>query len=395
MSTARNYIAKELYRATLVVMLALIGLFSFFTLVDQLDAVSDRLPLTALLYIELLALPTRTYELLPIGVLIGAVLALAGLAHRNELVILRVSGVSAMRLLGMLWMACIPIIAIAVVLSEYITPAAEIRYSEANLTLRGKVEGGRLASGYWFREPTDDGGSRVLNIGELLGSGELATLTIYDIAPNNRLSRLSQADRGIFEEGELKLINVRDNLITPDAINALADGMPDQQPIMVVKTEASRVLDTTLTPGRVVARIATPEKMSLVTLWDYINYLQSNDLDATRQVVAVWRKLAYPFTLLVMLTIAAPIAFMQTRRGGMGAKVFAGILAGTLFFMIGQLTLNMGLLYQWQPIVTALLPNTLAFVLALGTLLAMERRFRWGKAHASSGPSPVSQGTSS
>jgi len=38
MSTARNYIAKELYRATLVVMLALIGLFSFFTLVDQLDA---------------------------------------------------------------------------------------------------------------------------------------------------------------------------------------------------------------------------------------------------------------------------------------------------------------------------------------------------------------------
>jgi len=189
-----------------------------------------------------------------------------------------------------------PIIAIAVVLSEYITPAAEIRYSEANLTLRGKVEGGRLASGYWFREPTDDGGSRVLNIGELLGSGELANLTIYDIAPNNRLSRLSQADRGIFEEGELKLINVRDNLITPDAINALADGMPDQQPIMVVKTEASRVLDTTLTPGRVVARIATPEKMSLVTLWDYINYLQSNDLDATRQVVAVWRKLAYPFT---------------------------------------------------------------------------------------------------
>lgn len=391
MSTARNYIAKELYRSTLVVMLALIGLFSFFTLVDQLDAVSDRLPLTALLYIELLALPTRTYELLPIGVLIGAVLALAGLAHRNELVILRVSGVSALRLLGMLWMACIPLIAIAVVLSEYITPAAEIRYSEANLTLRGKVEGGRLASGYWFREPTNDGGSRVLNIGELLSSGEVAKLTIYDIDPSNRLYRLSQADRGVFEDEQLRLYNVRDNLIAPDAIDALSDGLPSEAPVMVVNREDSRLLETTLTPGRVVARIATPEKMSLATLWDYIHYLQSNELDATRQIVAVWRKLAYPFTLLVMLTIAAPIAFMQTRRGGMGAKVFAGILAGTLFFMVGQLTLNMGLLYQWKPIVTALLPNGLAFVLALATLLAMERRLRWGKSE-SPRPATVKQG---
>lgn len=377
MSTARNYIAKELYRATLVVMLALIGLFSFFTLVDQLDAVNDQLPLSSLLYIELLALPTRTYELLPIGVLIGAVLALAGLAQRNELVILRVSGVSAMRLLGMLWTACIPIIALAIVLSEYVTPAAEVRYSEANLVLRGKVEGGRLISGYWFREPTQAGGSRILNIGELLSSGEVAKLSIYDIGPDNRLQTFSQADRGDFEGGKLRLTNVRDNAIAPDALMALSDGLPSTEPLMVVSREQTRLLETSLTPARLVARIATPEKMSLLTLWDYISYLQANDLDATRQVVAVWRKLAYPFTLLVMLTIAAPIAYMQTRRGGIGAKVFAGILTGTLFFMVSQLTLNMGLLYQWQPIVTALLPNILAFILALGILLTMERRFNW------------------
>lgn len=377
MSTARNYIAKELYRATLVVMFALVGLFSFFTLVDQLDAVNERLPLSSLLYIEFLGLPTRIYELLPIGVLIGAVLALAGLAQRNELVVLRVSGVSATRLLGMLWAACIPIIALAIVLSEYVTPAAEVRYSEANLMLRGKVEGGRLISGYWFREPADDGSSRILNIGELLGSGEVARLKIYEISPNNRLQRFSEADRAVFENDELRLFNVRDNAIADNALTALSEGQASTQPIMVVSSEPTRVLPTTLTPARLVARIATPEKMSLFTLWDYIGYLKANDLDDTRQVVAVWRKIAYPFTLLVMLTIAAPIAYMQTRRGGIGTKVFAGILTGTLFFMTGQLTLNMGLLYQWHPVVTALMPNTLAFVLALGILLAMERRFKW------------------
>lgn len=377
MSTARNYIAKELYRATLVVMLALTGLFSFFTLVDQLDAVSERLPLTSLLYIELLALPTRTYELLPIGVLIGAVLALAGLAQRNELVILRVSGVSATKLLGMLWVACIPIIGIAIVLSEYITPAAEVRYSEANLVLRGKVEGGRLISGYWFKEPKEEGGSRVLNAGQLLSTGEVGNLTIYEIGPDNRLQTLTQAQRGVFEGESLRLVNVTDNKITGDAVASLAEGERSLEPMMVVGREDSRLIQTSLTPARLVARIATPEKMSLATLLDYIGYLQNNNLDATRQLVAVWRKLVYPFTLLVMLTIAAPIAYMQTRRGGIGAKVFAGILAGTLFFMVGQLMLNMGLLYKWSPIVTALLPNVIAFVLAFGALLSMERRVGW------------------
>ncbi len=378
MSTARKYIAREVYRATIVVMLALIGLFSFFTLVDQLDAVSDRFPLSGLLYIELLALPTRTYDLLPIGLLIGAVLALAGLAQRNELVILRVSGVSASRLLGMLWIACIPVILLALVLSEFLTPAAEIRYSEANLVMRGKVEGGRLVSGYWFKEPTADGGSRILNIAKLLGTGEVADLSIYELNSQGDLQRLSRAKRGVFENDRLTLMDVTDNRVRADAMSALSEAVRSDTPVMSIVTEKSRVIDTTLTPARLVARIATPEKMSLLTLIDYIGYLQSNQLDATRQIVAVWRKAAYPFTLLVMLTIAAPIAYMQTRRGGMGAKVFAGILAGTVFFMLGQLTLNVGMLYRWEPVVTALLPNILAFAFAMLALISMERRLSFG-----------------
>jgi lipopolysaccharide export system permease protein len=84
--------------------------------------------------------------------------------------------------------------------------------------------------------------------------------------------------------------------------------------------------------------------------------------------------MAYPFTLLVMLTIAAPISFMQTRRGGVGAKVFLGILLGTGFFMINQLALNVSLLFNWPPVVTALLPNIGAMTLALTAVFMMENR---------------------
>ena len=154
MQTARRYLAREIYRSTSVVLIALLGLFTFFTLVDELDSVNARFPLSALFYLQGLSLPTRLYDLLPIGLLIGAILALSGLAQRNELVILRVSGVSGMGLLRMLWTVSIPIILGALVLSEFLTPLAEIKSSEVNLLMRGRVEGGRLASGYWFKEPT-------------------------------------------------------------------------------------------------------------------------------------------------------------------------------------------------------------------------------------------------
>jgi len=374
MSTARNYLAREIYRSTFVVLLALTGLFSFFTLVDQLDAVNDRFPLSALFYLEALALPTRLYDLLPIGLLIGAIVALAGLAQRNELVILRVSGVGAVKLLSMLWLIALPIMVLAIILSELITPAAEIKYSEANMLLRGQVQGGRLVSGYWFKEPNDTGGYRVINVSKLLSSGEVAGLSIYEVNKSLNLTQQTQAKRGVFEDNRLVLFEVTDTLIPDDATDALADELRPTEPLVTLSTEPTRELQTSLTPARVAAKIATPERMSLIALWDYIGYLQNNQLDADRQIVAVWRKLAYPLTLIVMLTIAAPIAYMQTRRGGVGAKMFIGILIGTTFFMVSQLTLNVGTLYRWPPIITALLPNVLVFAAAFAAVMFMEQR---------------------
>ncbi|HCP80037.1 MAG TPA: LPS export ABC transporter permease LptG, partial [Pusillimonas sp.] len=105
------------------------------------------------------------------GLLIGAILALASLAQRNELVILRVSGVSGMRLLRMLWIITIPWVVAAFFLSELVTPAAEIKASEATLQLMGRAGGGRLNSGYWFKEEAPNQGTRIIDISELKPNG--------------------------------------------------------------------------------------------------------------------------------------------------------------------------------------------------------------------------------
>jgi lipopolysaccharide export system permease protein len=374
MRTARRYLAREIYRSCTVVLLALLGLFTFFALVDDLDNVGDKFTLLALFYLQALALPTRLYDLLPIGLLIGAILALAGLAQRNELVILRVSGVSGLRLLGMLWVVTIPLMIGATVLSEWVTPVAEIKSSEANLTFRGSAGGNRLNSGYWFKEPTRDGGTRTINIMTLKADGEVEGITLYEFRKDLELTALSKAERGRFADGKLIMDNVVENRILAEATEALDNAQPPKGAVTEVVKLPRRELTTTLTPGRLLARVLTPERMSLTTLLDYIDYLKHNNLQADRQIVAVWRKVVYPFTLLIMMTIAAPVAFMQTRRGGVGAKVFIGILVGVAFFMVNQLALNVGMLSRWPPWVTAIVPNLIALLIALGALSLMEYR---------------------
>lgn len=386
MRTARRYLASEIYRSAAVVLVALVGLFTFFALIEDLDNVGPNFTLLNLFYLQALQLPTRLYDLLPIGLLIGAILALASLAQRNELVILRVSGVSGMKLLGMLWVITIPWVLGAFLLSEVITPAAEIKSSEATLTLLGRAGGGRLNSGYWFKEDTPNNSMRIINIGELQANGGVTHITLYEFSKGQELTSMSQAKSGYFGNDTLVLKDVTETKIDANAVAALANAKVPATPTTTIVTLPTRTLSTTLTPERLIARILEPERMSIFVLLDYISYLESNHLQTERQVVALWRKAAYPFTLLVMMTIAAPIGFMQTRRGGVGGKVFVGILLGVGFFMINQLALNVGMLTKWSPWVTALVPNLGALGLALAALLLMENQHNVRRISQAYGP---------
>src|SRR5699024_3824448 len=70
---AQRYLAAEIYRSSAIVLLALMGLFTCFNLIDELDRISATFSVTNLLYLEALNLPTQLYELLPIGLLIGSI----------------------------------------------------------------------------------------------------------------------------------------------------------------------------------------------------------------------------------------------------------------------------------------------------------------------------------
>ena len=202
----------------------------------------------------------------------------------------------------------------------------------------------------------------------------MTDVSVFDFTDGQRLNTMTQAPTGQFHKNQLDLQDVTETHLSEQSHEALAQDKAPDQPLVRIEKRPDLTLTTTLTPDRLIARVVTPERMSILDLKDYIGYLDANKLQTKRQVVALWRKVAYPFTLLVMITIAAPIGFMQTRHGGVGTKVFTGILLGVGFFMINQLALNVAMLSNLAPWVTALVPNLVAMAMALSALIMMENR---------------------
>ena len=117
-----------------------------------------------------------------------------------------------------------------------------------------------------------------------------------------------------------------------------------------------------------------PEKMSAWSLHSFSQHLKDNRQKALRYEIALWTKLLYPVAVVVMMILALPFAYFQSRQGGEGAKIFAGIMIGLAFHFLNRLFGHLGLLNDWPPFVSAVTPTLLFFGIALGMMWLQESR---------------------
>ena len=79
-----RYLAREIYAATALVLVAFLMLFAFFDLIHEFgDIGKGEYQLQHAAGFVLLSVPGHSYELFPIAVLIGTLYALTLLAHHS------------------------------------------------------------------------------------------------------------------------------------------------------------------------------------------------------------------------------------------------------------------------------------------------------------------------
>ena len=353
-----RYLSREIYAAVLLVLLAFLGLFAFFDLVNELDDVGKNgyMLYHAAVYVAMI-MPGRVYELMPIAVLIGTLYALTTFARHSEITVLRASGLSTTRFLLALLGIGIVFVVLTFIFGEYLAPPAERAAQQWRLAATRSMVSQELRTGLWVRD-----GRRFVNVRSVLPDTSLQGVRIYEFDDRAALVSISESPTGVHKgaaEG-WRLPNVQQTVFLGNRTETRV------LPELIWKSE--------LTPEVLSVLMVVPERMSVTTLYSYIRHLEENNQRTTRYEIALWKKIAYPFAALVMMGLALPFGYMQTRMGGVSLKVFSGIMIGVGFHLLNGLFSNLGVINGWTPAVAALTPSIAFLLAAMGMMWWVERR---------------------
>lgn len=357
MRTLRRYMAGEIIVATALVFASLLMLFAFFDLVEQIkDLGRGAYRLKHIALHVLLSVPNHVYELFPIAALIGTLFALAQLVASSEYTVMRTAGVSVMRVNMALAGVGLAFAALTFIFGEFIGPPAEqLAHRLRSQAITGIVAQ-EFSSGLWLKDDTT-----FVNVREVAPDSSLRSVRLYTFDEGYRLRSISLAARAEYEG------NRRWRLL--DVVQTTFEGG---------KTSVQRIAEfnwqSMLDPALLTVLLVKPDKMSAWSLYSFSQHLKENHQKALRYEIALWTKLVYPIAVLVMMLLALPFANFQRRQGGVGAKIFAGIMLGLGFHFMNRLFGHLGLLNDWPPFFSAIAPTLMFLSVAIAMTWWQERR---------------------
>jgi lipopolysaccharide export system permease protein len=356
MKILRRYLASEIYAATALVLLSFLALFAFFDLIHELgDVGKGDYRLQDAAYFVLLLVPGHIYELMPIAALIGAVYGLAQLAAHSEVTVMRASGMSTLRAMGAVLGTGLVFVAITFLVGEVVAPPAEKAAQSRRLKALTSVIAQEFRSGLWVRD-----GNSFVNVREVKPDARLMGVKIYEFDADYRLRSVSFADQGEYmPPNRWKLLEVTRTVFSPTGSRI------EKAPEVVWSSE--------LNPDILGVLLVQPDKMTTLTLYQYIQHLQDNKQKTGRYEIALWKKLVYPLAVLVMMALALPFAYMQMRSGGVSLRIFAGIMLGLLFHLLNSLFAHLGAINTWPAFLSAVTPCVIFALLAGGMIWKAER----------------------
>jgi len=352
-----RYLTGQVLSAAGFVLLALLVLFAFFDIIQELDGMwRSNYGLAQAAVVVALNIPGHLYEILPVAALIGTLFALSRLVGNSEYAVMRVSGLSTWRVAGYLSVIGVLISMLVLVLGEFIAPWSEQAAQRYKLSVTHSVVAQQFRSGLWIKD-----GSTFINVREVMPDNSLRGIEIYGFDADGRLGWIRAAETANWRRDKAwDLRQVMETHFGPDGISAIRNARQDWRSV--------------LTPDILGVLLVAPEKMSARTLWRYVAHLKENRQKATRYELALWSKFVSPFVIPIMMLIAMPFAIQGPRAGGTSSKIFIGILTGLGFHLLSRLFGHLGLLNDWPVAVVSILPLLIFLAIALAGIRWMERR---------------------
>ncbi|MCK0513431.1 LPS export ABC transporter permease LptG [Anaerobiospirillum sp. NML120448] len=334
-----RYIARTVLVFILVAAIALSFLSAIITFIDQTRHLGQgNVDFMFLLFYVALRTPSLTVMLFPIAVLIGCVVGLGILSKNSELVVMQSIGMSKTKIILSACKMIFPIAILVGVAGQTVVPEIK-QYAESSYNFassEGRLS--RVGWGFWIRE-----GNSFVYIRRTMSDNSIHEISRYDFDGTKLLKR-SHAATGLYnnEHSNWDMFKVRSYIY-------------DDKNITIEDKDIEH-WDLYLTPERLEVFNLNNEELTVYELLDYIDYLETNNINSDRYRTVLYKKVLMPLSIIVMLLLGASTVFGSLRTVPMSARVLLGLLIGFLFYLTNEILPNFTYLVGLPPSIGVSLP---------------------------------------
>ena len=338
MKTITRYLIAEFLK---LFALCFFGFVFLYVLVDLVERANQIVKYGAtgyevLLYV-LYSLPQICLQMFPISILLGTILTLTMFSRRNELIAIRAAGIN-MRIFNLPFLAA-GLVAAAMIfwLQENVAPVGNQKANDVwNYEIREKERKIKTTQeNLWLIVSNG-----VVRIGLYQVKEQvMRDISFYKLSDDFQLVERVDAAEAAWNGSRW---------VAPEAFHRKFSER--ESSFDVVKDWELPVVEG---PQSFAAAEKETEEMNARELKRYIMRIKREGLDATRYIVDLDFKYAFPFIALIMAALAVPFGIRTARQAGLAASVGAAVILGVGAWLVLALFVSFGHSGVFPPVVSA------------------------------------------
>jgi len=301
-----------------------------------------------------LRLPLLISRFLPFSVLLGALIAFAGLNQHSEVVSMKAAGLSAHQILAPMIVASLGVALALFAFNELVVVKAQRTVNAwSNADYEPIPPDSGVLSNVWIRD--GDNLVRAQLVGGRGTSTQLRGVTIYE-RENGSIVRVVDAERAEQAAGAWRLEDIR----TYDARTNMVMRAGEM-------TALAGVEPTRFTLARV-----DPAERGFISLGRAIGELEAAGRPAEEARTGWWHKISGPLSTVLMPLLAATAAFGLARSGKVLLRATIGMALGFAYFVADNFSVALGNYGAYPPILAAWAPFLLFLLIGEFVLIRQE-----------------------
>jgi lipopolysaccharide export system permease protein len=361
--TLARYMARRFALSFLLVFSIFFGLMMLVEVVELIRKLrGDTVGFGQILGLAALRVPESLYRILPLLVILSSIALFLSLARSSELVVIRASGRSALRLLGAPVAVALALGAVAVAVFNPVVAATSKQYDDSVAQWSGGTPNVLSVSpeGLWLRQGGPDH-QTVIRAAKANEDGTVLTdVTFLELDGTGQPRSRTEASQARLGADGWLLTDVKQwNLLAPNPEGS-ATALPQA------------TIGSDLTRDRIRDGFGRPSSVPIWELPDFIASLDKAGLSSREHRVWLQMEFALPVLLAGMVLLAAGFTMRHVRFGTTGAMVLGAVLAGFGIFFLRNFAQVLGANGQIPIFLAAWSAPVASVLLAVGLLLHLE-----------------------